>query len=82
MVWHFVASWCEIQPIFAFTVKDILDTHKAIDAPKRKKKRLSKQWFSRRVGASGRVGTSREQWPQSCKNYSGYQISRIHTNQN
>ncbi|KAK1440678.1 hypothetical protein QVD17_06507 [Tagetes erecta] len=38
MVWHYISSWCKIQPIFAFTIKNILEFHKAINASKRKQK--------------------------------------------
>ncbi|KAK1415527.1 hypothetical protein QVD17_31310 [Tagetes erecta] len=38
MTWHFISSWCKIQPIFAFNIKDILEVHKSIDGSRNKRK--------------------------------------------
>ncbi|XP_022014687.1 uncharacterized protein LOC118487529 [Helianthus annuus] len=38
ILWHKVSTWCKIQPIFAFTMKDLLEFHKTqlMEEPKRK----------------------------------------------
>ncbi|KAM0067788.1 hypothetical protein Hdeb2414_s0002g00065421 [Helianthus debilis subsp. tardiflorus] len=39
-VWQIVATWCHIQPIFAFHIKDLLDIHKPMNLSKRRRKAL------------------------------------------
>lgn len=31
MVWTYIATWCTIQPMFAFSVKDFLELHKTMN---------------------------------------------------
>ncbi|KAK1423516.1 hypothetical protein QVD17_18819 [Tagetes erecta] len=37
MAWLFVSTWCKIKPTYAFSIKDLLDIHKMIDASKNKR---------------------------------------------
>ncbi|KAK1426775.1 hypothetical protein QVD17_15455 [Tagetes erecta] len=59
MVWQHISSWCKIPPIFAFSVRDILEIHKSVGTSKEKKKRLFKLSSSPRVGAYGKRETRR-----------------------
>ncbi|KAF5790261.1 putative reverse transcriptase zinc-binding domain-containing protein [Helianthus annuus] len=36
-VWNGVSSWCKISNFFAFSIKDLLDSHKVIPIPEKKK---------------------------------------------
>ncbi|KAK1426532.1 hypothetical protein QVD17_15206 [Tagetes erecta] len=46
MTWHFISSWCKIQPIFAFNIKDILEVHKSIDGSRNKRKVVLSYYFN------------------------------------
>ncbi|XP_076948891.1 G-type lectin S-receptor-like serine/threonine-protein kinase At1g67520 [Bidens hawaiensis] len=37
-VWSVISSWCKVPPIFAFSVKDLLELHRFTHLPKRKAK--------------------------------------------
>ncbi|MFS7922580.1 putative reverse transcriptase zinc-binding domain-containing protein [Helianthus anomalus] len=41
VVWQILFQWCKSQPIFAFSIKDILDSHHQFGGSKKKKKGLS-----------------------------------------
>ncbi|KAJ0539157.1 putative reverse transcriptase zinc-binding domain-containing protein [Helianthus annuus] len=36
VVWHFVSSWCNLPPIFAFSFKDLMVIHKELQISKEK----------------------------------------------
>ncbi|XP_076882090.1 uncharacterized protein LOC143530431 [Bidens hawaiensis] len=40
MVWQFISNWCQIPPIYAFSVSDLLKVHKASILDRRKAKVL------------------------------------------
>ncbi|KAL8192076.1 hypothetical protein R6Q57_028197 [Mikania cordata] len=40
MIWQGISSWCKLQPIYAFTVKDLLQVHGWGKWSKRKKEAI------------------------------------------
>ncbi|KAL8196196.1 hypothetical protein R6Q57_025196 [Mikania cordata] len=40
MIWHVVSIWCGLQPIYAFSVKDLLEIHNMCNRNRKKKEAI------------------------------------------